>query len=306
MPYDIHDKRRASIHAILSFCASVLTIVLLGKYAGREMEVSTTHGDEDKINSATTTIIFCVFTLVTYIYIFICSLIIIKVKDTVNVYSCCSFSADMNGKREDCPILFSHCMFWVPLLVLFVISFTLNVHDFGILPTTPLQGLIFCYMILLIVVVLKISVPICFDPWRPTEAEKKDKEQRKAECLRQQAQKNAEEKAKAQQEVERIYREQKRGIVESGRCMREQKQARVKATEAERLRRQEESVDLEAQISVIPPPSLLTNYSRSLATPSIELSQASSNSQDDKSRITRDGGDEIKSNLDITQPKFHH
>lgn len=90
MPYDIHDKRRASIHAILSFCAFAVIVVLLVKYAGREIEISTTHDDDEKkVNISTPTIICVTPALMAYIYIFLASLIIaaIKFKAWVDAYA---------------------------------------------------------------------------------------------------------------------------------------------------------------------------------------------------------------------------
>lgn len=73
MQCDINDKRRAALHAILSFCTFVLTIVLFTKYAAPEIEISTL--DDDYGRKAM--IILFAYTIIACIWVFAASLIII-------------------------------------------------------------------------------------------------------------------------------------------------------------------------------------------------------------------------------------
>lgn len=270
----ITPQRWASISAFLSFSALTVTITLLALYAKEEIRISVTHDTgegpggkrQNPVNTATVTILFSVFTMIGYVYVLVGSLIYIKTSSQENVFMCCH---SYYGGEMWCYIVY-----FIPKLILFIIAFSLNTKDFGILPTTPLQCIVFFYMVLIIVMTVGYMLPICIRPWLPTEEEKKAKVAREVEQERLKKQQDAEKatrKAQAQQEAQR----------ESERI----RQERIDRQEIERLRVAQAkwiATDLEAQrqvmrvdnsasvqLSVIPSPSFLT--SRSLASPSRDL-----------------------------------
>ena len=146
--YSITHQRWASIVFFLALMMITIKIVLLGLYAGHEITISATQSDQNgsQVNTATVTILTVLLSLAPEVYLGICCAIILHNPETTDVFYCGTEDSKYYKDRRNCPL---HHLYWLlPFLITLIIAFILNIKYFGLLPTSPLQGLVFGYALL--------------------------------------------------------------------------------------------------------------------------------------------------------------